>query len=126
MRPKPPGNPKIRRLLVADAIGQVHEDSQGTYGYRRAQAALRIERDLTMNHKLVAKVIADGGLPVQMMLRILAAGGNLFLINSWRNLLRKDARVLLHEHKNLLKLSNEIVACKEFHTNLSSVAARFS
>lgn len=61
-RPKPPGNREIRRLVVADAIGQVHEGSRGTYGYRRVQAALRIERDLTVNHKLVAKVMANLGL----------------------------------------------------------------
>ena len=61
-RPKPPSNREIRRLFVADAIGQVHENSRGTYGYRRVQAALRIERDVTVNHKLVAKVMADLGL----------------------------------------------------------------
>ena len=61
-RPKPPSNREIRRLLVADAIGQLHEGSLGKYGYRRVQAALRIERDLTVNHKLVAKVMADLGL----------------------------------------------------------------
>ena len=65
-RPKPPGAREIRRLLVADAIGHVHENSRGTYGYRRVQTALRIERDLTVNHKLVATVMADldlAGLP---------------------------------------------------------------
>jgi putative transposase len=61
-RPKPPGNRDIRRFLVADAIGLVHEDSRGTYGYRRVQAALRIERAVVVNHKLVASVMADLGL----------------------------------------------------------------
>jgi len=61
-RPKPPGNREIRRLLVADAIGQVHEASRGTYGDRRVQAALRIERAVVVNHKLVASVMADLGL----------------------------------------------------------------
>ncbi len=58
-RPKPPGNRELRRLLVADVIGQVHEASRGTYGYRRVQPALRIERNLNVNHKLVASVMAD-------------------------------------------------------------------
>jgi len=61
-RPRPPGNREIRRLLIADAIGQVHEESRGTYGYRRVQAALRIERAVVVNHKLVASVMADLGL----------------------------------------------------------------
>ena len=61
-RPKPPGNLEIRRLLVADVIGQIHQESRGTYGYRRVQAALRIERDVTVNHKLVAAVMAEMGL----------------------------------------------------------------
>jgi transposase InsO family protein len=65
-RPKSPGNREIRRLLVADAIGQIHEESRGTYGYRRVQAALRIERHVVVNHKLVATAMAEmalSGLP---------------------------------------------------------------
>ena len=61
-RPKPPGNREIRRLLVADAIGQAHEDSRCTYGYRPGRAALHIERNVTVNHKLVARVMRDLGL----------------------------------------------------------------
>ena len=40
----------------------MHEDSRVTYGYRRVQATLRIERDLSVIHKLVAKFMADLGL----------------------------------------------------------------
>ena len=61
-RPKPPSNLSIRRLLIADVIGQIHQESRGTYGYRRVHAALRIERDVTVNHKLVAAVMAEMGL----------------------------------------------------------------
>jgi len=61
-RPRTPGNREIRRLLIADSIGQVHAESRGTYGYRRVQATLRIERDLIVNHKLVAQVMAELGL----------------------------------------------------------------
>lgn len=57
--PKPPGNREIRRVLISDAIGQVHGDSRGTYGYRRVQAALRIERELVVNHKIGASVMAN-------------------------------------------------------------------
>jgi len=49
----------MRRLLIADSIRQVHRDSRGTYGYRRVQATLRSERDLVVNHKLVAQVMAE-------------------------------------------------------------------
>lgn len=61
-RDKIPRNRGIRRHLVADAIGQVHEHSRGRYGYRRVQAALRIELNLGVNHTLVAKGMADLGL----------------------------------------------------------------
>jgi len=61
-RPRTPGNREIRRLLIADSIGQVHAESAGTYGYRWVQATLRIERDLIVNHKLVAQVMAELGL----------------------------------------------------------------
>lgn len=58
MGPKPAGNREIRRLLVADAIGQGNNDPRGTYGYRMVKVALRIERDPTVNPELVGKVMA--------------------------------------------------------------------
>lgn len=60
-RPKPPGIGQIRLLSVAHAIGRVHEDSRGTYGRRCVAAALRIERDLPVNHTLVSTGRADFG-----------------------------------------------------------------
>ena len=51
---RPPTDRAIRRLLLlSDAIAAVHAQSRGVYGYRRVQAALRMESDLVVNHKLV-------------------------------------------------------------------------
>lgn len=41
MQSKTSANREIRRLLVAGVIGQLHEESRGTYGYRSVQAAIR-------------------------------------------------------------------------------------
>ena len=49
-------------MLLTDSISQGQAESRGTYGYRRVQATLRIERDLIVNHKLVAQVMAELGL----------------------------------------------------------------
>ena len=59
---RPPTNRAIRRQLLSDAIATVHAQSRGVYGYWRVQAALRIESDLVMNHKLVASIMAQLGI----------------------------------------------------------------
>ncbi len=59
---RPPTDRAIRRLLLSDAIAAVHAQSRGVYGYRRVQAALRIESDLVVNHKLVASIMAQLGI----------------------------------------------------------------
>ena len=58
-RPRPPCDRAIRRLLLTDVVGQVHNDSRGVYGYRRVTAASRIESGLIVNHKLVASIKSD-------------------------------------------------------------------
>ena len=40
----------------------MHAESRGVYGYRRVQAALRIESDLVVNHKLVASIMGQLGI----------------------------------------------------------------
>jgi len=60
-RVRPPSERAIRRLLLTDAVAAVNADSRGVYGYRRVQAALRIESDLVVNHKLVASIMAQLG-----------------------------------------------------------------
>ncbi len=64
----PPSDLAIRRLLLSDSVGKVHTDSRGTYGYRRVRAALRIESELIVNHKLVASIMKElqlHGLPTR-------------------------------------------------------------
>lgn len=53
----PPSERAICRLLLNDAVGKVHTDSRGTYGYRRVRTALRTPSRLIVNHKLVASVM---------------------------------------------------------------------
>lgn len=60
-RPKPPVPGQIRRPVVADSIGRLHEESRGSYGYRRVEAAPPREPALTFNHGLVTPIIAELG-----------------------------------------------------------------
>jgi hypothetical protein len=48
----------IRRIVVADEITRIHAQSRGTYGKRRIKAALLAEREMVVNHKLVASIMA--------------------------------------------------------------------
>ncbi len=59
IKPSPHSDRAIRRLLLGDAVGKVHTDSRGTYGYRRVKAALPIESGLIVNHKLVASIMQE-------------------------------------------------------------------
>ena len=61
-----PNDREIRRLMLADAIADIHARSRGTYGMLRVRAALEIEQGLIVNKKLVWKImrqLALRGLP---------------------------------------------------------------
>ena len=44
-----PTDREIRRVLLADAIADIHARSRGTYGMLRIRAALEIEQGLIVN-----------------------------------------------------------------------------
>ncbi len=54
-----PHDGEIRRLLLADAIADIHTRSRGTYGRLRIRAALEIEQGLIVNTKLVARIMRE-------------------------------------------------------------------
>ena len=53
---------EIRRLLLSDAIADIHARSRGTYGMLRIRAALEIEQRLIVNKKLVWKIMRQLGI----------------------------------------------------------------
>jgi putative transposase len=57
-----PNDREIRRLLLADAIAEIHARSRGTYGILRVKAALEIEQGLIVNYKLVKRIMRELGL----------------------------------------------------------------
>src|SRR6202012_1752469 len=57
-----PHDREIRRLLLADAIADIHARSRGTYGILRVKAALEIEQGLIVNTKLVKRIMRELGL----------------------------------------------------------------
>ncbi len=57
-----PNDREIRRLLLADAIADIHARSRGTYGILRVRAALEIEQGLIVNTKLVKRIMGELGL----------------------------------------------------------------
>ena len=57
-----PSDREIRRLLLADAIAEIHARSRGTYGMLRVRATLEIEQGLIVNKKLVWKIMRELGL----------------------------------------------------------------
>ncbi|GAA5192494.1 IS3 family transposase [Rugosimonospora acidiphila] len=52
----------VRRIIVADAIEEIHQRSRGTYGKRRIRAALLEEHDMVVNLKLVGALMRERGL----------------------------------------------------------------
>jgi len=62
MKYRQPTDREIRRLLLADAIADIHARSRGTYGMLRIRAALEIEQGLIVNKKLVWKIMRELGL----------------------------------------------------------------
>jgi putative transposase len=57
-----PSDRAIRRLLLADAIGEIHARSRGTYGMLRIRATLEIEQGLIVNKKLIFKIMRELGI----------------------------------------------------------------
>jgi transposase InsO family protein len=62
MKFRKPNDAEIRRLMLADAIADIHARSRGTYGMLRIRAALEIEQGLIVNKKLVWKIMRELGL----------------------------------------------------------------
>ena len=54
-----PSDSEIRRLLLSDAIAEIHARSRGTYGMLRIRATLEIEQGLIVNKKLVWKIMRE-------------------------------------------------------------------
>ena len=57
-----PSNQAVRRILLADAITELHLASRSTYGTRRMRAALFYDRGLLVNRKLIRRIMAEQGL----------------------------------------------------------------
>lgn len=57
-----PNDKEIRRLMLADAIADIHARSRGTYGILRIRAALEIEQGLIVNTKLVKRIMRELGI----------------------------------------------------------------
>ena len=88
MKLSPPTDRAIRRLLLTDAVGKIHGESRGTYGYRRVAVTLRIESGLIVNHKLVAGVMQQlqlHGLPKRRTAR-----RNLIAVRTTSDLVKRD------------------------------------
>ena len=88
MKPSPPTDRAIRRLLLTDAVGKIHVDSRGTHGYRRVGATLRIESGLIVNHKLVASIMQQLQLPGLPKRR--TARQNLIAVRTTSDLVKRD------------------------------------
>ncbi len=57
-----PSDRAIRRLLLSDAITEIHARSRGTYGMLRVRATLEIEQGLIVNKKLLWRIVRELGL----------------------------------------------------------------
>ena len=57
-----PTDGEIRRLLLTDAIADIHARSRGTYGRLRIRAALEIEQGLIVNTKLIGRIMRQLGI----------------------------------------------------------------
>jgi hypothetical protein len=54
---------EVRRLVVADAIEEIHRRSRGVYGKRRIRAALLEEHEMIVNHKLIEAIMRERACP---------------------------------------------------------------
>ena len=57
-----PTDSEIRRIVLADALADIHARSRGTYGMLRVRAALEIEPGLIVNKKLAWKIMRELGI----------------------------------------------------------------
>ena len=57
-----PSERELRRQWLSGLISEIHTRSRGTYGYRRMTAELKLGLDMRVNHKLVARLMAEQGL----------------------------------------------------------------
>jgi len=57
VKPSPPTDRAIRRLLLNDAGRKIYGDSRGTDGYPRVGATRQIESGLIMNHKVEVRIM---------------------------------------------------------------------
>jgi putative transposase len=88
VKPSAPTDRAIRRLLLTAAVGKIHGESRGTYGYPRVTAKLRIESELIVNHKLVASIMQQlqlHGLPKRRTAR-----RNLIAVRTTSDLYKRD------------------------------------
>ena len=61
-RRRPVPDREIGRLIVSDAITEIHVRSRGTYGRRRVCAALLADYEMNANHKVVNAIMREHGL----------------------------------------------------------------
>ncbi len=61
-RRRPMPTRALRRTVVADAIGKIHQRSRGVYGKRRIRAALLEEHEMIVNLKLIGSIMREKGL----------------------------------------------------------------
>jgi len=88
IKPYAPTGQAIRRLLLTGAVGKIHGESRGTYGYRRVTVTLWIESGLIVNHKLPARVTQKlqlHGLPKRRTVR-----HNLIAVQTTSGLVKRD------------------------------------
>jgi putative transposase len=62
MKFRHPSDRETRRVLLADAIAEIHARSRETYGMLRIRATLEIEQGLIVNKKLVWKIMRQLGI----------------------------------------------------------------
>lgn len=53
---------EVRRIVVADAVEDIHRRSRATYGKRRIRAALLVEYEMVVNLKLIEAIMRQRGL----------------------------------------------------------------
>ena len=61
-RNKPPSDRAIRRVWLTDVIGQIHEQSRRTYGWRRVRAELDDAYGQRVNKKLIQAIMSELGI----------------------------------------------------------------
>jgi transposase-like protein len=98
-RRRPVPDRQIRRLIVADAITEIHQRSRCTYGGRRIRAALLDEYEMNVNLKLVRAIMIEHGIsglphPPQAVCRTLGNFGRRQSVRSNLNCCVQTVRCL--------------------------------